>query len=65
MTQEQLKNLRLEDFQAPNKVLCYGAGLIGRMVVDSYRRLGIHIVGFIDKYKHVSYTHIRAKDKQG
>lgn len=51
MTQEQLKNLRLEDFQAPNKVLCYGAGLIGRMVVDSYRRLGIHIVGFIDKYK--------------
>lgn len=51
MTQEQLKNLRLEDFQAPHQVLCYGAGLMGRLLVDSYRRSGVHVVGFIDKNK--------------
>ena len=51
MTKDQLKNLRLEEFQAPNQVLLYGAGLMGRLLVDSYRRCGIHVVGFIDKNK--------------
>ncbi len=51
MTLGQLKNLRLEDFQAPNQVLCYGAGLMGRLLVDSYRRAGVHVAGFIDKNK--------------
>lgn len=54
MTKEQLKNLRLEDFQAPNQVLCYGAGLMGRLLVDRYRNFGVHIVGFIDKNKQGS-----------
>ncbi len=51
MRQEHLKKLRLKDFQAPNQVLCYGAGLIGRQMVESYKLAGINVVGFIDKNK--------------
>ncbi len=51
MTRQQMRDLRLEDFQEPNQVLCYGAGLMGRILVDSYRRFGVHVVGFIDKDK--------------
>ena len=52
MTQkEELKKLCLEDFQAPHQVLCYGAGTMGIEWASSYLRMGIHVVGFIDKYK--------------
>lgn len=52
MTHEQLKSLRLEDFQVPNQVLCYGAGLMGRQMIESYKLAGVNVVGFIDKNKH-------------
>lgn len=51
MTLGQLKNLRLEDFQAPNQVLCYGAGTVAKYAIESYLCAGINVVGFIDRNK--------------
>ena len=50
MTQER-KDWKLEDLQAPNQVLCYGAGIMGPQMVESYQAAGIHVVGFIDQNK--------------
>lgn len=50
MTEER-KNLKLEDLQAPNQVLCYGAGVMGPQMVESYQAAHIHVVGFIDQNK--------------
>ena len=51
MTQEQLKSLRLEDFQAPNKVLCYGGGEAFKRIAPSMINCGINVVGVIDANK--------------
>lgn len=51
MTRDAWKNLSLKDFMAPHQVLCYGAGLIGQVVLDPYLQAGINVVGFIDKNK--------------
>ena len=50
-TYEQLKNYHFPDFIAPQKVLCYGAGEMGKWMIEPYLRSGIHVVGFIDNSK--------------
>lgn len=51
MTREQMKSLRLADFQAPNRVLCYGAGTVAKYAIESYLCAGMNVVGFIDQNK--------------
>lgn len=51
---EQLKNLRYEDFAAPNKVLCYGGGGCLAGVGPYMLACGINIVGIIDANKNGS-----------
>lgn len=50
-SREQLKNLWLEDFQEPNRVLCYGAGTVARYAIESYLCAGMNVAGFIDRNK--------------
>ena len=61
MTQEKLKSLRLEDFQAPNKVLCYGGGGAFQSVAPYMLACGIDIIGIIDAHKQGTVT-IRGKE---